>query len=489
MAAVGSVVIDATPTPVKEWAISIFGTADKIVLVVSVTVVTLAVAALIGLLARARRTVGLLLLVLLAALAAAAGISRPPGGPLAALPGLGTAGVGLTVLAALASRLDRLDRPTRAGREAREPDDASDDAGPATPPDGDRRATRRQVVLIAGGAGAAALVGGGVGQALAGRANPATVSLPEPVSPLPPLPTGLDASVPGVSPFRTPNPDFYRIDTALILPRVSPADWTLTVDGEVDHEVSLSYADLTAMPMVEKDITLMCVSNEVGGDLVGSARWLGVPVREVLARAGIRASVDQILSTSVDGMTISTPIEALTDDRDALLAVAMNGAPLPTEHGFPVRLVTPGLYGFVGATKWLARMTATTYAARQAYWTERGWATDAPCLTESRIDTPRRGDSLSPGRVLVGGVAWAQGRGITKVEVRVDDGPWRRATLGPDAGIDYWRQWYLAWAANRGEHSLAVRATDGLGDVQTVATAPPFPRGATGWDTVEVSVG
>ncbi len=472
VAAVGSVVIDATPTPVKEWATSVFGTADKVVLVVSVTVVTLALAGLVGLVARTRRTAGLLLLLLLAALATAAGVSRPPGGPLSALPGLATAAIGLVVLATLAARLDRL----------------GTDPTPGTP-DGDRLATRREVVLIAGGAGAAALVGGTLGQALAGRANPSSVTLPTAANPLPPLPSGLERTVSGISPFRTPNADFYRIDTALLLPRVDAADWSLTIDGEVDRQVTLDYADLTAMPMVEKDITLMCVSNEVGGDLVGSARWLGVPVREVLARAGVHDGADQVLSTSVDGMTISTPVQALTDDRDALLAVAMNGAPLPTEHGFPVRLVTPGLYGFVGATKWLARMTVTTYAARQAYWTERGWATDAPCLTESRIDTPRGGASLSPGRVVVGGVAWAQGRGITTVEVRVDDGPWQRATLGPDAGIDYWRQWYLPWQATAGEHSLAVRATDGLGDVQTIATAPPFPRGATGWHTIDVTVG
>jgi DMSO/TMAO reductase YedYZ molybdopterin-dependent catalytic subunit len=478
VAAVGAVVIDATPTPVKEWAISLFGTADKTVLVGSVSLVTLLLAAGVGRLARTWRTLSLVLLVGLAALATAAALTRPSAGQLAVLPGLVTAGVGLGVLSTLATRLDRLFRDDPLGGEPADRDPAQ------------TAATRRAVVLTAGGVGAAAVLSGLVGQALTRRATPASVGpLPSPATALPPLPAGLERTVPGLSPFRTPNADFYRIDTALLLPRVDPADWTLTIDGEVDHEVTLSYADLTAMPMVEKDITLMCVSNEVGGDLVGSARWLGVPVRHILARAGVRDSVDQVLSTSVDGMTISTPIEALTDDRDALLAVAMNGAPLPIQHGFPVRLVTPGLYGFVGATKWLATMTATTYAARQAYWTERGWATEAPCLTESRIDTPRAGTSLSPGRTAIGGVAWAQGRGITKVEVRVDDGPWLAATLGPDAGIDYWRQWYLPWDAASGDHTLAVRATDGLGDVQTVATADPYPRGATGWHTVDVTVG
>ncbi len=479
--AVGSVVIDATPTPVKEWAISWFGTADKTVLVGSVLLVTLLLAAGIGLLARRRRTLGLVALVGLVALATAAALSRPAAGPAAILPGLVTGAVGLATLNALAALLDRLDHERGAALAT---------AGEGAIPAADRSlATRRTVLAVASGAGAAALAGAGAGQALTRRSAPTQVSLPAPASPLAPLPQGLESTIRGISPFRTPVSDFYRIDTALIVPRVSPGDWSLTVDGEVDHQVTLTLADLLAMPMVEKDITLMCVSNEVGGDLVGSARWLGVRTRDVLARAGVHASADQVLSTSVDGMTISTPIQALTDDREALLAVGMDGAPLPAEHGFPVRLVTPGLYGFVGATKWLARMTVTTYAARQAYWTQRDWATDAPCLTESRIDTPRQGADVKPGATHIGGVAWAQERGITAVEVRVDDGPWQRATLGPDAGIDYWRQWYLPWQATPGNHALAVRATDGQGDLQTVVVADPFPRGATGWHTIDVSVG
>jgi len=494
VAAVGDIVINATPTPVKEWAVASFGTADKTVLVSSVLVVTLVLAAGIGVLARAHRTSGLVLLLGLAALATAAGVTRPSAGSLSAVPGLVTAGVGLGVLAALARRLDQPAGPAVGPHEGRGlPPDPVDGSGPRPHPGGPAGAggaTRRTVLLVGGAAGAAGVAGGLLGTALTRRGAPAQVlPLPAAATPLPPLPAGLDAGIPGISPFRTPDADFYRIDTALILPRVDPADWTLTIDGAVDHEVTLTYAELTAMPLIEKDITLMCVSNEVGGDLVGSARWLGVPVREVLARAGIRASADQVLSTSVDGMTISTPVQALTDDRDALLAIGMNGAPLPTEHGFPVRLVTPGLYGFVGATKWLARMTATTYAAQQAYWTERGWATDAPCLTESRIDTPRDGSPVKAGTAVVGGVAWAQGRGITRVEVRVDEGPWQRAVLGPDAGIDYWRQWYLRWEASPGRHTLTARATDGLGDVQTVVVADPFPRGATGWPSIEVTVG
>jgi DMSO/TMAO reductase YedYZ molybdopterin-dependent catalytic subunit len=276
-----------------------------------------------------------------------------------------------------------------------------------------------------------------------------------------------------------------------VVPRVNPRGWQLEVDGDVERPFTLTYDELLALPMVERDITMTCVSNEVGGGYVGSARWLGVRVRDLLERAGVRPGVNQVLSTSTDGFTISTPLQALTDSRDALVAVAMNGEPLPARHGFPARLVTPGLYGFVGSTKWLAQLTATTYAAQQAYWTERGWATDAPVLTQSRIDTPRGLDVLRAGKpVAIGGVAWAQRRGISRVEVRVDDGDWMPATMGPDAGIDYWRQWYLRWTPPSGprRRTLSVRATDGDGALQTDDRTTPFPRGAAGWHSVVVFV-
>jgi hypothetical protein len=295
--------------------------------------------------------------------------------------------------------------------------------------------------------------------------------------------------VPGISAFRTSNASFYRVDTSLIIPRVDSGSWSLEVDGDVQRPFRLSYAELLELPMIEKDITLTCVSNEVGGGYVSSARWLGVRVRDLLERAGVGSGADQILSTSTTGFTISTPVQALTDDRDALVAVAMNGVPLPARHGFPARLVTPGLYGFVGSTKWLARLTATTYAKEQAYWTERDWAIDAPVLTESRIDTPTGLQTVRAGKTVpIGGVAWAQGRGIKSVEVRVDDGEWMPATMGPDAGIDYWRQWYLLWTppGGAGRRTLMVRATDNDGKVQTPQKADPFPRGATGWHSVVV---
>ena len=477
--AVGSTVVDATPTPLKEWAVSTFGTADKPILVGSVTVVTLLLAAATGLLARRHRPLGLALLGLLALAPVLAAMTRPAAIGVDILPGTATALVGVLAAGWLLGLLDRW------GVETADP---AAGAGPDERPRADGSSSRRHVLAAAAGLGAVAVTGGAVGQALTRGGGPGDITLPSPSSPLDPLPPGLGNRVPGISSFRTPNPQFYRIDTALVVPRVSADSWTLTVDGDVDAPFEITYAELLAMPMVEADITLTCVSNEVGGPYIGSARWLGVRTRDLLERAGVRAGADQVLSTSTDGMTISTPVQALTDDRDALVAVAMNGEPLPALHGFPARLVTPGLYGFVGATKWLSRMTATTYARDEAYWTVRGWAVDAPILTQSRIDTPRALATVPAGQVVVGGVAWAQGRGIDRVEVRVDDGDWREVELGPDAGIDYWRQWYLPWDATPGRHTLTVRATDATGQTQPEGRSDPFPRGATGWHNILVTV-
>ncbi|GAA4399917.1 sulfite oxidase [Fodinibacter luteus] len=478
--AVGSTVVDLTPTPVKEWAVARFGTADKPLLIGSVGIVALLLAAGCGLVARARRSLGLALLGALALVSVAAAVARPTSTGVDLLPGLVAAAVGVATTAWFLGLLDAwgdADRDPAAGAGA--------DGMPFT----DGRSDRRRVIVAAAGLGALAATGGALGRALSRGGSPASVTLPPPAVPLPPPTAGLEATVPGISALRTPSSQFYRIDTALVIPRVDPAGWTLTVDGDVDRPFRLTYDELIAMPLVERDITLTCVSNEVGGPYVGGARWLGVLTRDLLERAGVRPGADQVLSHSTDGMTISTPVQALTDDREAIVAVAMNGEPLPTRHGFPARLVTPGLYGFVGATKWLSRLEATTYAAGRAYWTERGWATDAPILTQSRIDTPRDRARVSAGDAVVGGVAWAQHRGIAGVEVRVDDGAWQEATLGPDAGIDHWRQWYLPWPAAPGRHTLTVRATDGTGAVQEEARTEPFPRGATGWHRIVVTAG
>ncbi len=501
--AVGAMVVDATPTPVKEWAVSTLGTADKPVLLVSVAVVTLLAAAGIGLLARRRRTLALVLLGVLTVLAAAAALARPTSTPADALPALAAAVVGVTTLHLLARRADRTAGPSSRGAErgsvaADQAVAAAGERPAASPLDGtaheagaEPTAARRSFLVGAAGTAAAAAAGLALGQKLGANPTlPTAADLPRPTTALSTLPKGLDQKVPGISPFRTPVGSFYRVDTSLIVPRVNPDDWALEIDGDVANPFRLTYAELLDLPMIERDITMTCVSNEVGGGYVSSARWLGVRVRDLLERARVGSGADQILSTSTTGFTISTPVQALTDDRDALVAVAMNGQPLPAKHGFPARLVTPGLYGFVGSTKWLAKLTATTYAREEAYWTERGWATDAPVLTQSRIDTPRGLDTVTAGRTVpIGGVAWAQGRGIGKVEVRVDDGEWMAATLGPEAGVDYWRQWYAPWTpAGSGRHTLTVRATDNDGQVQTQAKAEPFPKGATGWHSVVVFV-
>ncbi|MBR7744698.1 molybdopterin-dependent oxidoreductase [Phycicoccus sp. BSK3Z-2] len=477
--AVGSTVIDATPTPVKEWAVSTFGTADKPILVASVTVVTLVLAAAVGLVARSRRSLGLGLLGALALLALAAAAFRPTSQPVDVIPGLVTAVVGVLAAQYFLGLLDR------AGAADADP---AAGAGPDRTAHQDGRSGRRTVIAAAAGLGAVAATGGGLGQTVARRGAPSDIVLPSPTNTLEPLPQGLEEMVRGITSFRTPNDAFYRIDTALVIPRVDAGSWSLTVDGDVDNPFELSYAELLELPMIEKDITMTCVSNPVGGPYVGAARWLGVPVRELLERAGVRGGVDQIFSRSTDGMTISTPLQALMDDRDALVAVGMNGEPLPPVHGFPARLVTPGLYGFVGATKWLTQMTATTYDAEQAYWTERDWAIDAPIYTQSRIDTPKPLSTVDAGEVTIGGVAWAQQRGIAKVEVRVDEGEWREAELGPEANIDYWRQWFYRWDAEPGRHTLEVRATDEDGQTQTEQRQEPFPEGATGWHSVVMTV-
>lgn len=462
--AVGSTVIDLTPTPVKEWAIRTFGSADKAILVGSVLAGVLALAALAGVLARRRFVLGAGLLVALVGVAAVAVLTRPAADPLDLLP---------SVVAALAAPAAlRLLARTHAHA-------ATSDGG------------RRTVLLTVTALAAMAAVGGAAGRLVSGlRARPEDVALPAPADPAPPLPRGLDDQVPGITRFRTPNADFYRVDTRLDVPVISADDWTLTIDGDVDRKVTLSFDDLLAMPMVERDITLTCVSNSVGGPYVGGARWLGVRLTDVLDLAGIGSTkADQILSTDFAGMTISTPLALATDGRDALVAVGMNGKALPREHGFPVRLVIPGLYGFISATKWLRRLTLTTYDDRQAYWTERGWATDAPIKISARIDTPKALADLDAGDVVVGGVAWAQERGgIAGVQVRVDGGPWVDAQLGPDGGDDYWRQWFHRWSAEPGSHRIAVRAVAGNGEPQTAARAEPFPDGASGLHELIVRV-
>jgi DMSO/TMAO reductase YedYZ molybdopterin-dependent catalytic subunit len=318
------------------------------------------------------------------------------------------------------------------------------------------------------------------------------LTLPAAAEPAPAYPEGLEGTYPGIAPLRTPNADFYRIDTRLTLPVIDRDTWTLTIDGDVDKSISLSFDDLLEMPLIERDITLTCVSNDIGGPYVSATRFTGVRLTDLLDRAGIGDTrADQILSTDVDGMTISTPLDLATDGRDAMIAIAMDGRPLPRDHGYPARMVVPGLYGYVSACKWITRMTLTTYAEKKAYWTDRGWAIDAPIKLMSRIDTPRPFAQVKAGKTFIGGVAWHQHQGMKGVQVRIDGGDWQDATFGPDGGNDYWRQWYVEWDAGRagpGSHTLAVRAFDADGQAQTPARATPFPDGATGVQSIVVTV-
>ncbi len=460
--AVGAAVIDLTPTPMKEWAIRTFGTADKPILVGSVFAGVLVLAAVAGLLARRRTRYGAGLLLALVSVAAIAVATRPEATVLDLGPSLVAAVGAVAALVWL----------------AREQAGAPADGG------------RRGVLIAVGVLGAAAVLGGVGGQLVTRlRLRPEDVTLPDPTDPASPLPRGLDRQVDGITAFRTSSKDFYRVDTRLDTPVVSSDDWTLTIDGDVARKVTLTFDELLQMPMIERDITLTCVSNSVGGEYVGSARWLGVRLTDVLDLAGVGSKADQILSTDFDGMTISTPLELATDGRDAMICVGMNGEPLPRAHGFPVRMVVPGLYGFISATKWLTRLTLTTYEAQDAYWTERDWATDAPIKVSARIDTPNALDALDPGDVVVGGVAWAQQRGgIEKVQVRIDGAAWADANLGPDGGNDYWRQWFYRWPAESGSHRIAARAVSGDGEVQTPVRAEPFPEGSSGLHELLVDV-
>ena len=477
----GGAAVDASPEWLKSFAIRTFGPQDKVALLIGIGVVLIVVVSVLGAASGRRPRLGIVGSVGLGAIGAAAAVSRPANGLADAIPSIAGAAAGVVAFAWLrkAAGLPKVARP-------------GSDPGPAPEPSirgYDRRRFLRASVAAAG----IAAVSGGLGRLLASRAKAAAsraaATIPEPVDAAPPSPQGSDLDVPGVGPFLTPNADFYRVDTALFVPGIDAATWSLRVHGMVDREISLDYDQVLARPMIERDVTLACVSNEIGGPYVGNARWIGAPLADLLDEAGVHEEASQIVSRSADGFTIGTPTAIAMDGRDAMLAVSMNGEPLPLEHGFPVRMVVPGLYGYVSATKWLVDLELTTLDAYDAYWVQRGWAKEAPIKTQSRIDTPADGARLSPGPVAVAGVAWAQHRGIEGVEVRVDDGAWQAAELGADDTIDTWRQWVYRWGAAPGSHTLSVRATDGEGETQTSVRAAPFPDGATGHHTILVDVG
>lgn len=470
LAVAGGVVVRLVPTWLEQLAVQRLGTNDKPALLAGLALAVVVAGAGAGLLARRNRAAATAVVALVASTAAIAALLGPVSRPVDALPSL----VGAVVAVVAFLLLTR-------------PDAEVEPSASATGPD------RRSVVLglLAVGAGTVLAAGAGEavrrvreGQAALLRA----VRLPTPSDPAAALPADVEVGVAGVTPFRVPPADFYRVDTALVVPEVDPSTWSLRIGGMVREPVEIRYGELLAMPMVERDLTLTCVSNEVGGPYVGNARWLGVRLADLVDRVGIDPAAEQLLSRSVDGWSASTPVAAALDGRDAIVAVGMDGDPLPAEHGFPARLVVPGLYGFVSATKWLTEIVATTYAAEQAYWTRRGWATDAPVRTMARIDVPRPLTTVRAGRVAIAGVSWAQHRGVARVEVQVDDGPWREARLGGAPSDDTWRQWVVEWDAVPGRHTLRARATDRSGATQPAERLTPFPSGAQGWHEVVVQV-
>ncbi|GHJ14544.1 molybdopterin-dependent oxidoreductase [Micromonospora sp. AKA38] len=512
LVAVGGTVVDGAPTPVKEWAVRTFGTYDKPLLLGGIGLALALLAALTGIAARRRPALGLLGPAVLGLAGVGAALTRPDARPIDALPSLAGAAVAagllrrlpLPGLPAAPNTPDAAADPVGVGRAAsgggaagsarvggpercapgRGGPGAGGSGGSGSAGGTTRRTVVRNATLVAAGtvfAGAGAAVLRRLNVADAARSRE-SVRLPAPASPARPVPAGV---APG---FRTPTGEFYRVDTALTVPRLDVDAWRLRLHGLVARPVEVSFAELLDRGLIERDVTLSCVSNEVGGPYVGTARWLGAPLAPLLRAAGIRAGADQLVARSDEGMTIGTPIETLLDGRDAMLALGMNGAPLPFEHGFPVRMLTPGLYGYAGACKWVTELEVTTFDAFDAYWVRRGWAREAPVKTASRIDRPAPFARLPAGPVTVAGVAWAQHRGIAAVEVSVDGGPWRAAELLPTASTDTWVQWRYAWPAPAGPHTLRVRATDGTGATQPERRRPPFPDGATGHHTITLTV-
>ncbi|MET1021937.1 MAG: molybdopterin-dependent oxidoreductase [Arthrobacter sp.] len=481
MIALGSTFIDFTPSWLKDFAIATFGTNDKLALFAGMAVTILLLAGVLGIVADRRWALGVAGVLLMGAVIVASVVTRAGVKPLDAIPTLVGTAAGLMALRLLLTRLRRTQhRPvTEADLATKAPE----------PP-----ATGRRAFLTATGvtAAASAIAATGGRMLSAARSNVArareSLQLPAPATPAPAVPAGVQSKAPGVTPWLTPNADFYRIDTALSVPEINAGDWELRIHGLVEQEVRLSFQDLLDADLIESHISLTCVSNPVGGNLAGNAKWLGMPIRNVLKLARPQEGADMVLSTSIDGFSASTPLEVLQDDRGAMLAIGMNGEALPLEHGYPVRMVVPGLYGFVSATKWVVDLEVTRFADRTAYWTQRGWSERGPIKTMARVEVPKSFAKVPAGRVAIGGTAWAQTRGIAKVEVQIDNGPWAEADLADEASLVTWRQWSFDWDATPGPHYIKVRATDGTGEVQTDKRADPVPDGASGWQSVMVTV-
>jgi DMSO/TMAO reductase YedYZ molybdopterin-dependent catalytic subunit len=478
--ALGSTFIDFTPSWLKDFAIATFGTNDKAALFVGMGLTIAVLACVLGVVAYRRWALGVLGVLFMGAVIVASVVTRAGVNPVDAIPSvLGTL-AGLVALRVLIVPLWK----------AKTWPEAPADVAGDTPRPG---ASRRRFFAAAGIAAAAAGIAATGGRLLsAARSNIAkareALQLPAPARAAAAVPAGVQSPVPGVAPWVTPNGEFYRIDTALSVPEINADEWELRVHGLVEEEFRLTFQDLLDADLIESHVTLTCVSNPVGGNLAGNAKWLGLPIREVLKRAKPKDGADMVLSTSIDGFSASTPLEVLQDDRDAILAIGMNDEPLPLEHGYPVRMVVPGLYGFVSATKWVVDLEVTRFADSKAYWTDRGWSERGPIKTMARVDVPKSFAKVAAGKVAVGGTAWAQTRGITKVEIQIDNAEWVEADLSTEASLVTWRQWSYEWDATPGPHYIKVRATDGSGEVQTDQRADPVPDGASGWQSVMVTV-
>lgn len=484
--AIGDLVIDLQPPGAKDLMVSLFGDADKLVLNVMIVVAAVVIAALVGAAARRRWAWGVIGFLIAGGLGAFAALRQPlTDRVLAVVTVIVAVAAGLLVLRWLLTFTRPAWAPAMTG--------STPAAATGSMPDWDRRG-----FLISGGAAAVgALVAGGLGRRLLkGRpAGPTVDDALPPVTaggsprPAPSLPPGSELPVDGITPLVVPNDRFYRIDTALLVPRVDVNTWAVTVTGMVEREVRLTYEDLRAMPLFDQYVTIACVSNEVGGSLVGNASWTGVRLREVLGMAGVQSGATQIVGRSVDGFTTGFPTAwAMDPSREPMIAIGMNGAPLPADHGYPARLIIPGLYGYVSATKWLSEIELTTWEGFDAYWVPLGWSKEGPILTQSRIDKPRQGARLTVGPVDIAGVAWAPDRGVERVEVKVDDEDWVQATMSTPLDDATWVQWLRVWDAPPGEHTILVRATDGTGEVQTADMSRPAPDGARGHHTIQVRV-
>ena len=521
---VAEAVIDAVPRPVKDFGIETFGANDKIALIIGILIFSVIFAAVLGLIARRRLAIGAAGFALFAAVGIWASQQLVGTDVSATIPSIAAGLAGIAALTLLIRAATHTPTPvsvsspsplaattpviaTQAATAERPAPTTTTPAlttpaltTPASPPKPpempivvsvDGRSSRRRFLLvgaaIAAVAAGAAASGRGLRNRFSAAESRASVVLPPVANPLAAAPATVSVDTAGASPFFTPNANFYRVDTALAVPQVQAESWSLRVTGLVDREIELSFADLLDRSLVEEDITLTCVSNTVGGGLVGTARWLGLPLRDLLDEAGVDPSADQIIGRSVDGYTCGFPLEAAYD-RPALIAIGMNGEPLPIEHGFPARLMVPGLYGYVSATKWLTEIELSRFDAFDQYWVERGWDEQAPIKLMSRIDTPRTLGKVTPGVAVIGGVAWAQTIGISKVEVAIDDGEFAEAELADELNLNTWRQWKLGWDATPGRHRLTVRATDANGQLQTDARADPFPNGASGWMSIFVDV-